>query len=624
MTLGTTLQIAVSGLRTAQRALQVTANNVANVSTPGYARKLHAQEPLVLAGEGRGARALVERRVVDEFLATELRMREGRLGRSAVIEEFADRAQSLVFGTPGDTSSGIAGRLHELARALQALANDPDEPALRAAVVGAAESFARTVARSAEAIQALRRDADRRIDALVDAINEDLRALHELERETLRGGETPELADRRDRILRELNRKIDISTYRLDEGRLGILAGGGRPLLEAGPRVLVYEPPPVVEAGTIFGPIEIYAARDIDPATGEPSPGAKGAVLVTGGLRAELPPELATGTPADVALIIRSPLRSGELQGLLEVRDRLLPELADRLDELARIAAFALNAAHNAATAWPPPQSLVGTRREDGTFDAATRSGTAWLAVVDRASGAVLHTIAVDVAADFATLVSDLDTALAGYGDAAVDAQGRLRIALSAGYGIALSEGDSAISFTDAPGHDWTYGFAHYFGLNDLLVSEPGRPSRMGVHETLRADPGRLATARLAVDPGPPPSAALGGPGDPRGVQGLVAAFQREIETVARGRLSAVRTTVGGYAADLVAAHAAATREAEAEAGADRALVTELETRWSAVSGVNLDEELSRLVLYQQAYTVSARIVEITDRLFDELLAIAR
>lgn len=39
---------------------------------------------------------------------------------------------------------------------------------------------------------------------------------------------------------------------------------------------------------------------------------------------------------------------------------------------------------------------------------------------------------------------------------------------------------------------------------------------------------------------------------------------------------------------------------------------------------MNLDEELSRLVLYQQAYTVSARIVQITDRLFDELLAIAR
>jgi flagellar hook-associated protein 1 FlgK len=39
---------------------------------------------------------------------------------------------------------------------------------------------------------------------------------------------------------------------------------------------------------------------------------------------------------------------------------------------------------------------------------------------------------------------------------------------------------------------------------------------------------------------------------------------------------------------------------------------------------VSLDEELSKLVLYQQAYSVSARIVSITNELFDELLSTAR
>jgi flagellar hook-associated protein FlgK len=37
-----------------------------------------------------------------------------------------------------------------------------------------------------------------------------------------------------------------------------------------------------------------------------------------------------------------------------------------------------------------------------------------------------------------------------------------------------------------------------------------------------------------------------------------------------------------------------------------------------------MDEELARLVLYQQAYSVAARIVRITDELFDELLSIKR
>ena len=52
----------------------------------------------------------------------------------------------------------------------------------------------------------------------------------------------------------------------------------------------------------------------------------------------------------------------------------------------------------------------------------------------------------------------------------------------------------------------------------------------------------------------------------------------------------------------------------------DRALADDLSARQAEVSGVNLDEELSRLVLYQEAYSVSARLISITNQLFDELL----
>ena len=66
----------------------------------------------------------------------------------------------------------------------------------------------------------------------------------------------------------------------------------------------------------------------------------------------------------------------------------------------------------------------------------------------------------------------------------------------------------------------------------------------------------------------------------------------------------------------------AAERAQRAEAN-DRALADDLSARRAEVSGVNLDEELSRLVLYQQAYSVSARLISITNELFDDLLAIA-
>lgn len=624
MSLSATLRTAVTGLATAQRALATTAHNVANAGTEGYVRKVQAQEAVAHDGRGAGVRALDPQRVVDEYLAAELRVHAGRVGRSAAVEDLLGRAQSGVFGAPGEAGVGIQNRLTALATAAEALANDPTRAALRAQLLGAAEAVAAELARAGEQVQSLRRDADQRIDRLLEEVNTRVAALHELNVELARGRPSPDLLDRRDRLLGELAQRIDVTSYRLDDGRVGVYLRGGQPLLEGERRVLVYDPAPTVASTTLFGPIELYAARDIDPDSGRPLPGADAVELVTGGLRAELPPELETGTPDDEALLVRSPMSQGELQGLLEARDRHLPELADQLDELARIVRYTLNAAHNAAVAWPPPEGLVGSRLEDGTFDASPRAGTAWLAVVDRASGVTLETVAIDLSADLATLVTGLDTALAGHGTAALDGLGRLTIALDAGKGIALADGDGRITVTDAMGRSWDYGFAHYFGLNDLLVAEPDRPTALALRPELAADRGLLATAWLDVDAGPPALATLGGRGDNRGAQGLAAAFTRTVATVPRGALGLSSTTIGGYAADLVGTTAVRTAQVGATAEADRAMVEELSARVAAVSGVNTDEELSRLILYQQSYTVAARIVQITDRLFDELLSIAR
>ena len=71
----------------------------------------------------------------------------------------------------------------------------------------------------------------------------------------------------------------------------------------------------------------------------------------------------------------------------------------------------------------------------------------------------------------------------------------------------------------------------------------------------------------------------------------------------------------------MATASALAAQRAEGAEANDRALAEDLGTRRAEVSGVNLDEEMSRLVLYQEAYSVSARLVAITGDLFDDLLA---
>ncbi|MEK0085053.1 flagellar hook-associated protein FlgK [Benzoatithermus flavus] len=626
MSLFSVLSIATSGLAVAQRALSVTANNVANANTEGYTRKVAHQEALVLDGRGAGARPTDATRAVDEFLNVRLAEQKGRLARSEVLSDLYASIQDRILGAPGDAGGGLAGGIGRLAKAAQALADAPDESARAEALVGAAQDLTAAIGRAGAEVQAMRRDVDRQIAGTVAAINDEIRALRDLNGEIARSGADAELLDRRDALLESLAARIEISVTRRENGAIAVYTRGGQSLLDQKLYRLAYDPAADVGPRTAFGPLRLLAEDQIDPATGAPLAGEAGVVLVTGGIRAELIPELASDPLDDAGQRVVSPFRSGRLQGLLEARDRVLPELADQLGELAGLVRDTLNAAHNAAVSLPPPERLTGARTDTGGFAAAARSGTAWLAVIDRRTGATVTTVAVDVgaAASPAALAARIANDLGGYGSASLNASGALEIAGAAGYGIALAEGDSAITVTDSAGHRRTLGFSHYFGLNDLVVPSGAQPTEIAVREDIAADSSRLARAALDVNAGPPPSAKLGGKGDGRGAQKLAAAFETGLATVARGALPAGTYRAADYAAELVSVTAVAAERANAAQAADRALADDLAARQASVSGVNLDEELSRLVLYQKTYAVSARLVSIVDRMLDDLLSLAR
>ena len=138
------------------------------------------------------------------------------------------------------------------------------------------------------------------------------------------------------------------------------------------------------------------------------------------------------------------------------------------------------------------------------------------------------------------------------------------------------------------------------------------------------SDPALLATAQLDVDAGPPLSATLGGAGDNRGAQALADALSAAQPLLARGGLGARAVTLAAYAGDIIAHSAVLAQSAGQTAARDRALADQLGFRAAAVSGVNLDEEMARMVQLQQAYTAAARLVAVTEELFDELLGIVR
>ena len=498
MSLTGTLSTALSGLAVAQRALSVTAANVANVNTEGYVRKTVRQEALVVDGRGAGARITAIERVVDTFLSGELRVQEAALGRSAALAEaMAGLGQSL-FGSPGDAARGLPNRLQAVARAAESWAGAPDKGAARVALVGAVEDALAGLAADAATIQAGRRDLDQAIKQTVDAVNADITALAGLNADFARGEPSPDLLDRRDRLLAGLAQKVDVTIVRRPNETVSVYLENGQPLLEYSPRVLHYAPTSAVGETTPFGPIRLYHASDIDPATGLPDPAAASTVVVTGGVRALLSPELMADAVPDADQTIVSALTGGRLAGLLEARDLAHPELADQLGELASALRFQLNKAHNAAAAVPPPASLSGTRTDLAGFAGSPRAGTAYLAVVDRLSGATQATIPIDLAAaaDATALAAQINAGLGALGTAAIGPSGGLEITTAnPAHGLAVAEGTSCVTLTDAAGHTRSFGFSHYFGLNDLVVTTGAASTDLALRPDIRADPSRLSAS---------------------------------------------------------------------------------------------------------------------------------
>lgn len=86
------------------------------------------------------------------------------------------------------------------------------------------------------------------------------------------------------------------------------------------------------------------------------------------------------------------------------------------------------------------------------------------------------------------------------------------------------------------------------------------------------------------------------------------------------GGLSESSLTIGGYAAEMLGYMSAQTSTAAAKLSNQQVLLDGYQERASAISGVNLDEELGNTIIYQNAYAASAKVISTTDELFRTLL----
>ena len=85
------------------------------------------------------------------------------------------------------------------------------------------------------------------------------------------------------------------------------------------------------------------------------------------------------------------------------------------------------------------------------------------------------------------------------------------------------------------------------------------------------------------------------------------------------GGLSANTNTFTQRAAAIVSINASLAADNKSDISSQRALQESLQFKHQSDSGVNLDEELANLIIFEQAFSASARVITTINEMFDAL-----
>src|SRR6478752_10631092 len=139
MSITAILRSASSGLMAAQTSLRTVSDNISNVNTPGYVRKITNQQQLVVDGAGAGVQITGVSRVTDQYLQLASMTAASDTSRWDITSEFLDNAQSL-FGDPSEDGF-FFNRLDEIFANFAGAADDPSSSLLRTQAVSSTQDF---------------------------------------------------------------------------------------------------------------------------------------------------------------------------------------------------------------------------------------------------------------------------------------------------------------------------------------------------------------------------------------------------------------------------------------------------------------------------------------------------
>jgi len=650
------INTAVTGIQVAQLNLATTAHNTANASTQGYSRQRAVQESntATLTGAGyvgQGANVASIERYYDRFLTAEVNSTQTQVSQ---LESYYAQV-SKIDNSLSDANSGISTALASFFAGVNSVASNPSLTSSRQTMNSSAQSLVSRYQALNDQIKQLYDGVNGSITSTVASINSYSKQIGEINANIIVAQSSTkqpanDLLDQRDQLVSELNKLIEVSTTTNSDGSFNVFVGTGQQLVvgtlvstmtalpsaDDPTRIVVglkagsgnQELPESLVTGGSLGGLLAFRSESLDSAANELGREAASLALtfnsqhqlgqdLQGNAGAEYftltkPTVLAsssnkTGSPA-VSVSYTDPAFNGNFYTDLTGSDYRLDYNGSaltltRLSDKAQWSGSDITALNTKLAA--DPQGF--------TLDPANFSGAA---------------------AGTTYLIEPTRNAISGFAlNTAVVADNRL-IAAAAPMRTEAT-GTNTGKATISAGSVST-GYKALVVGTPLTLTYNSAANTMSWPATVASDGSTIAAGSVVYTSGKTITIAGNNfeiSGSPNTGDTFSIAKNSSGTTDARnaallGKLQ-TQNTMAGQTASYQTAYAALvsdignkTREISTTGDAQQALLDQATAARNAVSGVNTDEEAANLIIFQEAYQASAKVIEIASKLFDTLLAI--
>ncbi|MBN8745225.1 MAG: flagellar hook-associated protein FlgK [Thiomonas arsenitoxydans] len=656
------LNNALTGLQAAQSALQVTGNNIANVNTPGYSRETAVQStltPSLYGGQylGNGTQIDAVTRSYNSYLQSQVWSTAATASGANTLNTQIQPIANLIAGT----DSGLSTSINQFfaSGVAQVAANPADLPS-RQSLISQSQSLAQTIQTSAQQLQSAASGVNQQLGQSVTAINSLTQQIAQLNVQinTLSGaGSTPNsLLDQRDQLITQLSGQVGVTVLPQDGNQVNVFTGNGQ-VLVAGAQSFDLKTTP-----SAYDPSQLEVAYASNGAV--LSQGLQGGTL--GGLlqfRSQVlqPAQNALGRIADG---LASAMNSQQAQGI-----DLNGQFGAALFQAGpvQVLASSANTGNAVISGSVVDANALTTADYRLNYDGSNWSVTN-LSTGQPVSGATVGTSGSATVLNFDGVQVNVSGAQAGnsfevqptrYG--ALNFQSVLtnptQIAAASPYVSSAGQMQSG-SLVNTNLGNLTLSAGQYSatsGAGALVISGASVPTTLQVTLTSGGTSGAVGfqvTQSGSATVLASGSLSLGGSGQvlsipyannpPGGYWNVTLAGSTAVSgdaftlspasggnggnAQAMAALQTAKTLEGGSTSlegaysQLVSQVATQGNQAQSALSAASAVAAQASAAQQSVSGVNLDEEATNLIQYQQAYQAAAKAIQVGNSLFTSLL----